>query len=128
MVRSSLSIATTHTGSLPRPERLLSLPSDGPGYEALLKTAVQEAVENQVAAGIDVVSDGEMSKPGFVRYVRSRLNGFEETQNGSRFILEDEFPDYIQWLTSKGFRSPRSATQQAVCVGPLSWKDRDALR
>src|SRR5438552_14103719 len=120
MERSSLGIATTHTGSLPRPERLLASPLDGLGYAALLKTAVREAVQNQVAAGVDVVSDGEMSKPGFVRYVRSRLNGFEETAAGNRFALVDEFPDYIQWLTSKGFRSPRSAVPQAVCAGPLS--------
>jgi 5-methyltetrahydropteroyltriglutamate--homocysteine methyltransferase len=76
-------VRTTHVGSLPRPEaltRLMYSHQEGGGDEAELEAAVTDAVHDVVAmqhgAGIDVVSDGEMGKPGFVNYVRERLDGF----------------------------------------------------
>jgi 5-methyltetrahydropteroyltriglutamate--homocysteine methyltransferase len=78
-----MTVRTTHVGSLPRPEaltRLMYLHQEGRGDEAELEAAVTDAVHDVVAmqhgAGIDVVSDGEMGKPGFVNYVRERLEGF----------------------------------------------------
>lgn len=77
------SVRTTHVGSLPRPEaltRLMYLHQEGTGDESELEGAVTDAVHDVVAmqhgAGVDVVSDGEMGKPGFVNYVRERLAGF----------------------------------------------------
>jgi 5-methyltetrahydropteroyltriglutamate--homocysteine methyltransferase len=76
-------VRTTHVGSLPRPEaltRLMYAHQEGTGDAAALEAAVTDAVLDVVAmqhgAGIDVVSDGEMGKPGFVNYVRERLDGF----------------------------------------------------
>ncbi|NMO93587.1 cobalamin-independent methionine synthase II family protein [Actinomycetospora sp. TBRC 11914] len=76
-------VRTTHVGSLPRPEslvRLMYAHQEGGGDPAELEAAVTDAVHDVVAmqhgAGIDVVSDGEMGKPGFVNYVRERLSGF----------------------------------------------------
>jgi 5-methyltetrahydropteroyltriglutamate--homocysteine methyltransferase len=76
-------VRTTHVGSLPRPEplvRLMYAHQEGGGDPAELEAAVTDAVHDVVAmqhtAGIDVVSDGEMGKPGFVNYVRERLGGF----------------------------------------------------
>ncbi len=79
-------ILTTHVGSLPRPEPLLELLQaqlDGASFEekqfaARSAEAVRDAVARQVAAGIDVVSDGEMSKISYAHYVKHRLNGVTE--------------------------------------------------
>jgi 5-methyltetrahydropteroyltriglutamate--homocysteine methyltransferase len=76
-------IRTTHVGSLPRPEALTKLMyahQEGAQSDGALEDAVAEAVRDVVAAqlrtGIDVVSDGEMGKAGFVNYVNERLTGF----------------------------------------------------
>ena len=78
-------IRTTHTGSLPRPADMLdtmramaaSQPYDEKAYEAALTKNIAEIVKKQVDAGIDVVTDGECSKPSFQHYVAERLDGFE---------------------------------------------------
>jgi 5-methyltetrahydropteroyltriglutamate--homocysteine methyltransferase len=87
MKRSTERILTTHTGSLPRPPDLLAMvrarangepvdePVDQAEFAARVRSAVQEIVEKQVQAGIDVVSDGEMGKPSFATYVSDRLAG-----------------------------------------------------
>src|SRR5690625_1434982 len=76
-------IRTTHVGSLPRPESLTRLMyqhqegrSDDGELAAAVRTAVDDVVAMQHRAGIDVVSDGEMGKPGFLNYVAQRLTGF----------------------------------------------------
>jgi 5-methyltetrahydropteroyltriglutamate--homocysteine methyltransferase len=84
MRNSSERILTTHTGSLPRPNGLTelvfrkqegnSVPPDE--LRAAAIQATDEVVAKQIAAGIDIVSDGEMNKPGFVNYVGERLAGF----------------------------------------------------
>src|SRR5437764_16302 len=78
-------ILTTHVGSLPRPPELVELvwaedrgePVDRERYERLLDDAVRDRIRHQVQAGVDVVSDGEMSKIGYATYIRHRLSGFE---------------------------------------------------
>src|SRR5437763_13487711 len=84
MRRSESRVLTTHTGSLPRPERLIELVYAREAGESvpereleeLLTEAVRDVVARQVAAGIDVVSDGEMSKIAFNGYAKDRLSGF----------------------------------------------------
>ena len=78
-------ILTTHTGSLPRPKPLIDLilereqgrGADAVAFEAEAAKAVNEVVAQQIAAGIDVVSDGEMSKPSYTTYIRHRVSGIE---------------------------------------------------
>ncbi len=85
MQQSASRILTTHAGSLPRPADLLDTllareqgqPVDEAAYGARLPGAVQEIVSKQVELGIDIVDDGEYSKPSFVTYVNERLGGFE---------------------------------------------------
>ncbi len=76
-------ILTTHVGSLPRPDdltQLMYVHQEGAGsndeLDAAVADAVREAVAMQLRAGVDVVSDGEMGKAGFVNYVNERLTGF----------------------------------------------------
>src|SRR5262245_31846938 len=85
MKRSTERILTTPAGSLPRPGDLLDMVNArtvGRGvaeaaYAARLRSAVADMVRKQVELGIDVVDDGELSKPGFIHYVNQRLAGFE---------------------------------------------------
>src|SRR2546426_187047 len=83
MKLSTARILTTHVGSLPRPPALVDLilakeegrTIDAATFEAQTATAVEDIVAQQIASGIDIVSDGEMSKPSYTMYVRHRVNG-----------------------------------------------------
>src|SRR5213596_1200020 len=83
--RSTDRILTTHVGSLPRAKDLLELMKAKMTrrgyvpelYEARVRSAVAECVRKQAESGIDILNDGEQSKPGFFTYVAERLEGFE---------------------------------------------------
>ena len=85
MQHSANRILTTHVGSLPRPQDLLDLMKaklsgkshDAKAYDARVRSAVAECVRKQAEKGIDILTDGEQSKPGFFSYIRERLEGFE---------------------------------------------------
>src|SRR5258708_36686202 len=84
MRSSTTRILTTHTGSLPRPDNLMQMmiareqgqPVLAGELADTVHHAVADAVKHQVAVGIDIISDGEMSKIGFANYVKDRLTGF----------------------------------------------------
>src|SRR5215467_2608315 len=88
MKRSTDRILTTHTGSLPRPDDLLTMLRRRESGEALdaaslagrIKSAVGEIVRKQMDAGVDIVNDGEMGKPSYSTYVKDRLSGFERAE------------------------------------------------
>src|SRR5260221_10503022 len=85
MKTSTDRILTTHTGSLPRPQSLMDIilrrekgdTIDAATFEVTTAEAVDEIVAQQVACGVDVVSDGEMSKPSYTTYIRHRVEGIE---------------------------------------------------
>jgi len=132
-------ILTTHVGSLPRPRELLDLMKtrlsgaayDRAAYDARVKSAVAACVKRQVATGIDIVSDGEQSKPGFFSYVRERLEGFEARPHQTRQLFAAEvaaFPEYYR----KYFREAMMGGAIApivplVCTGPVKYKGEEAL-
>src|SRR5712671_6326934 len=127
-------ILTTHVGSLPRPRGLLDLMKaklSGAAYDERVKSAVAECVRKQVETGIDVVSDGEQSKPGFFSYVRERLEGFEARPHQTRQLFADEvaaFPEYYK----KYFREAMMGGAIApivplVCTGPVKYCGEEAL-
>ena len=103
MKRSTDRILTTHAGSLPRPEDLTRMmwdiidqkPVDQAKLDARVKEAVAEVVKKQLAAGIDIISDGEMSKIGFSNYVMQRFSGFA---NRAQFMATDlaDFPGIVE--------------------------------
>ena len=93
MKRSSDRILTTHAGALPRPDdltELLTARHEGQPYDADaltrgLQSAVVEVVQKQVESGIDIVNDGEVSKPHFSHYIRERLaRVLRAVQRGAR--------------------------------------------
>jgi 5-methyltetrahydropteroyltriglutamate--homocysteine methyltransferase len=98
-------IRTTHIGSLPRPHELLDLMKakynglayDEKLYEGTITKSVAEAVRRQVECGIDFVTDGEFSKPGFFTYIQERLEGFEARPQQKMKTFQKEvaaFPEY----------------------------------
>ena len=124
-------IRTTHAGSLPRPDDLVDMiwarmdgqEVDEAELEARIESAVAEVVGKQREAGIDFVSDGEMSKTGFSTYVNERFSGFE---GRSEFQADDvaDFPN----LAMRLFATPAMAHLVfSNCVGPVELSDKDAV-
>jgi 5-methyltetrahydropteroyltriglutamate--homocysteine methyltransferase len=128
----SAEIRCTHTGSLPRPDDLVQLmwavadgiPVDQAALEHRVERAVTEVVNRQVAAGVTVVNDGEMSKPSYATYVKDRLGGFEgESPENYHFDDLDDFPRSVELVQSNPGRRKRSAP---ACIAPITVKDPDA--
>jgi 5-methyltetrahydropteroyltriglutamate--homocysteine methyltransferase len=131
MRRSTERFLTTHTGSLPRPDDLVrmmyakeeGIPVERAAIAARVRTAVAEVVGKQVAAGIDIVNDGEMSKPSYATYVKDRLAGFGGT--GNTFVYQDlaDFPN----LAKRVFGDPgRSRRKTPACNGEINVRDAAA--
>jgi 5-methyltetrahydropteroyltriglutamate--homocysteine methyltransferase len=131
MQRSTDRFLTTHTGSLPRPDDLIRMmyakeegvPVDRAALAARVRDAVAEVVKKQAEAGIDLVNDGEMSKPSYATYVKDRLAGFGGT--GNTFVYQDlsDFPA----LAKRVFGDPgRSRRKTPACNAPISVRDRQA--
>lgn len=139
MKRSSDRILTTHAGSLPRTEEVLGIlraregGRDEPQYAAQIRAAVADVVKRQADTGLDVVDDGEFSKPGFIHYVNERLSGFEpstEKAPGSPFAGSREvrnFPAFYEWI-AKTAPNTSSRAVHMDCVGPIEYKGRKQLQ
>ena len=139
MKRSTDRILTSHAGSLARPLDLLEMirtringgQVDEAALEARLSKAVAQVVREQVDNGIDVPSDGELSKPMFADYVVDRIAGFEGENPAPNvpFVRGDNLPEplpaYAAW---RGSQLPANAVglreKRPLCIAPLSWKDR----
>jgi 5-methyltetrahydropteroyltriglutamate--homocysteine methyltransferase len=131
MMRSTDRFLTTHTGSLPRPDDLIRMmhakeegvPIEHAALAARVRQAVAEVVRKQADAGIDIVNDGEMSKPSYATYVKDRLAGFGGT--GNTFVYQDlaEFPN----LAKRVFGDPgRSRRKTPACNAAIAVRDADA--
>jgi 5-methyltetrahydropteroyltriglutamate--homocysteine methyltransferase len=128
-------ILTTHVGSIIRPEALLALgsqksgpPKDAAAYAAALRDAVKEVVRKQVAAGIDIVNDGEYGKSSWANYVLERIKGFEVREG--RFDPRDwlgrereRFPELVEAEFGQYMKRPVQA-----CVAPIEYHALDAVR
>jgi len=124
-------ILTTHAGSLPRPDDLVDMiwaqqegrDVDQAELDAAIDSAVAEVVAKQRDAGIDLVSDGEMSKTGFSTYVNERFSGFD----GRAEFQADDVADFPN-LAMRLFNTPAMAHLVfSNCVGPAVLKDKDAV-
>src|SRR6202049_3793741 len=133
MKRSTDRFLTTHTGSLPRPEDLIRMryakqegvPVDAVALERRVAAAVAEVVQKQSAAGIDVINDGEMSKPSYATYITDRLSGFGGT--GHTFVYQDlvDFPN----LAQRVFGDPgRSRRKTPACNAAIGVRDPQAAK
>ena len=131
--RSTDRFLTSHTGSLPRPDALKAMmfaqeegvPVDQNALDRAVDDAVRLMVERQAASGIDVINDGEMSKPSYATYIKDRLDGFGGASASYTFQDLEDFPG----AKAKVFGDPgRSRRRAPACTGPISVKDMEAPR
>ena len=133
-------ILTTHVGSLPRPHDLLDMmkaslsghTTDDAKYHTRVRDAVAECVRKQAECGIDIVCDGEQSKPGFFTYVRERLDGFEGRPQQPRTTFAAEvaaFPEYYaEYFKAAMTGGAVAPVVPLVCTGPVRYRGSEALR
>jgi 5-methyltetrahydropteroyltriglutamate--homocysteine methyltransferase len=142
MKRSTDRIITTHVGSLARPASLLDLmkerehnrPYDTAALDKEITAAVADRVRQQIDNGIDVVTDGEMSKVSFLGYVKDRLGGFEvdDDSGPSRMAPTwqaefDMFPEYYTEYFKK-YSATVSPLRRITCKGPVSYVGQQLLQ
>jgi 5-methyltetrahydropteroyltriglutamate--homocysteine methyltransferase len=124
---------TTHTGSLPRPDDLIEMViatqrGDAVGPTALEKrinSAVLESTRRQIEAGVDIINDGEMSKPSYATYVLQRLIGFGGSSNSFPFADPKEFPRVAARVTGDPGRKYR---RTPGCNAPIAVSDFNAAK
>jgi 5-methyltetrahydropteroyltriglutamate--homocysteine methyltransferase len=133
-------IQTTHIGSLPRPHDLLDIlkakyagqPFDQAQLDATLTQAVADCVRRQVASGIEIVTDGEYSKPGFFTYIRERFDGFESRPDQKLALFQKEvtaFPEYYaQYFKEAMMGGAILPLIPVVCTGPVKYKGESRLQ
>jgi 5-methyltetrahydropteroyltriglutamate--homocysteine methyltransferase len=135
MKRSIDRILTTHTGSLPRPDDLLTMLQRKESGEALdpaalalrVKSAVTEIVRKQTEAGVDIVNDGEMSKPSYSTYVKDRLSGFDSTEKSAPLRATD-LAEFRNFARRGANETGVAVLKRPACSAPISYRDRNAVQ
>ncbi|WP_294338793.1 cobalamin-independent methionine synthase II family protein [uncultured Sphingomonas sp.] len=125
-------IETTHVGSLPRGDALTPLllardhgePYDAADFDRVVQTAVDEGVAAQVAAGVSIVSDGELGKVGYSTYMIERLEGFGGHIDRRPAADLAEHPTLAKKLSA--IMGAQEFTR-ASCIGPVRLKTLDPL-
>ena len=136
MKTSTERILTTHVGSMPRPQVVVDQlfaqdrgeVYDQAEFDSVMQQAVREVVAKQVDAGVDVISDGEMSKISYATYIRHRFTGFEidEVPRATPKDLDD-FPAYKQRLADAGGtpKYHRPVVREAITIKDLRPLEND---
>jgi 5-methyltetrahydropteroyltriglutamate--homocysteine methyltransferase len=125
-------ILTTHTGSLPRTQKVIDLLLAEQLHRGAHRTELHEAVreaithvvKKQVACGIDIVNDGEQGRTDYTVHVLDRLTGFEGESSPPMGTGDEEFPELAAQL--KQFASPFQ--HRPTCSGDVGWKDWPAAQ
>ena len=150
MKTSTNRILTTHVGSIPRPEsirellraRLQGQPVDAEELARRVRSAVADVLRKQAESGIDVVSDGEMSKTSFLGYTDERLTGFTPMAPGNpnvpasntsgswarRLDTRREWRAFREYYETYLPAAMPPSAPPSVCTGPIAYKGQDLLR
>ena len=123
---------TTHVGSLPRSQEVVDFifarereePFDQVAFDACMTRSVSDTVGKQVAAGIDIVSDGETSKISYATYVKDRYTGFSGDSPRNAPADLKMFPSFLQRLADDG-GTPQYA--RPMCTGAIKSKGQEEL-
>lgn len=126
-------IKTTHVGSLPRSQEVVDFifarekgeEYDTAAFDAAMTRAVSDTVAKQVAAGVDIVSDGETSKISYATYVKDRYTGFDGDSPRNAPADLKQFPTYLKRLADEG-GTPQYA--RPMCVGEVKSKGQGELQ
>ncbi len=146
MKRSTDRIRTTHTGSLPRPPEIFEfmrareagVAIDENAFEAALTRCVAQSVRRQKECGIDVVNDGECSKPSFLGYIGERLSGFEKRippggipvptgPIGTTGRDAEMFPDFYKHVLEHNPFEKAIRLAPLVCTGPINYIGQEKI-
>ena len=125
-------ILTTHVGSLPRSEAVTDLvfaaergdPVDRALFDRTIGAAVDHVVAKQVAVGVDLVSDGEMSKISYATYIKDRITGFDGDSPRTPPADLEDFPGFLE-RQAKGGGTP--TYRRPKCVAPVAPKTLEPL-
>jgi len=126
-------ILATHVGSLPRPQAVVDqLLAEDQGqnldrtaYDAVMRQAVSDVVKKQKEVGVDIVSDGEMSKISYATYIRHRLTGFEIGDIPRTPPKDlDDYPEFRDRLARMG-ATPKF--HRPICRGKIAVRDLTPL-
>lgn len=154
MKRSTDRILTTHVGSLIRPlnvlegmmAKVLGEPVDEARFQRDVAQGVADVVAKQAEIGIDIPSDGEISKPSFHNYVVARLGGLEKvppSERGAYYAaLTDEFPGFMRqynamyksmWMppeldAEKVKKAANTPPDRVRVAGPITYVGQAALQ
>jgi len=141
MKRSTERILTTHVGSLPRPTELLEAvaalsaqngspsPEAQSNYQRILRDGVADLVRRQAAAGVDIISDGELGKTSWATYILDRVSGFEVRRDQLQPLVwlgrdRERFPEFF----AKEMPNALTGSPTEVCVGPVSYRGLSAMQ
>ncbi|MEM6833132.1 MAG: cobalamin-independent methionine synthase II family protein [Pseudomonadota bacterium] len=132
MKTSQDKILTTHVGSLPRSKAVTDgvfahehgTLSDPAALKKTIAMAVKEVVKQQASAGIDIVSDGEMSKISYATYIKDRITGFDGDSPRTPPSDLEEFPGFLERQVSSG---GTPTYKRPCCVGPITVKSMQPL-
>jgi 5-methyltetrahydropteroyltriglutamate--homocysteine methyltransferase len=125
-------ILTTHVGSLPRSKAVTDgvfakeneQPYDPQNLATTISSAVDEVVRRQVETGVDIVSDGEMSKISYATYIKDRITGFAGDSDRNPPADLQEFPGFLERQASSG---GTPSYKRPCCVGSIAVKDMQPL-
>lgn len=125
-------INVTHVGSLPRTQKVVDFifarergeSYDQADFDAAMHEAVDETVAKQVAAGVDIVSDGETSKISYATYVKDRYTGFSGDSPRNAPADLKLFPSFLKRLADSG-GTPTYA--RPMCTGDVTSKGQQEL-
>ena len=133
MKLSTNRILTTHVGSLPRGQAVvdqLLLKEQGQAldtalFDRTMREGIAEVVRQQVAVGIDSVSDGETSKISYATYMKDRLSGFGG--DNERQVAKDLQP-FAEFRTRMALFAGKQSFKRQGCIGPIAVIERESLR
>ena len=130
-------ILCTHTGSLPRPPALTRLharrargePVGAAEVAAAARAAVAGIVPQQIAAGLDIVNNGEQGRESFVLYLRDRLTGLGGESLRPGWADVDAYPEFKADLAaaSAGKETASMTANLPAAVAPVTYVGAAAM-
>jgi 5-methyltetrahydropteroyltriglutamate--homocysteine methyltransferase len=136
MKRSDTRIRTTHVGSIIRPPELLTLAAkadnsaaDRKAFDEATRNSIADVVRKQIAAGIDIINDGEHGKSSWANYALTRMSGFEHRPNEMRpaVWLGRERIRFKEFM-AKEFPRGVTGSPTDACIGPIKYTGQESIK